>query len=92
MNKILKDWYEGNLTPCENIIPKDREYPVFLHRISQKREHFKNTLPPEERILFEKLEQEVLRVSLLDSYANFSYGFRLAVQLLSESMTFPLNE
>lgn len=92
MNKILKEWYDGSLIPCENIMPKDGEYLVFMHRISQKKKHFKDTLPPEEFALFEKLEQEVMNITLLESYANFSYGFYLAVQLLSESMTFPLNE
>lgn len=90
MEQILKNWYDGALIPSENIIPQDKEYYVFANRIGQKRKTLIDTLSAEQLSLFEEMETDSLRISAMDSYAYFSYGFRLAAQLLYESISKPL--
>lgn len=81
---ILKRWYRGDLYPGEEIVPLDAEYRAVGRKIGDEREYFKTNLSPEDAKRFEKWDGLLLESSSMNSYANFSYGFRLGATLMRE--------
>lgn len=84
---ILKRWHDGNLYSDEEIVPRDAEYRSVGAKIGEKREYFRSRLTPEDQVRFEKWDDLLLSSSSMNSYANFSYGFKLGALLIYEILT-----
>lgn len=84
MTDIIRQLYTGEIYPDDEIIPRDKEYQSKMKKIYQERDYLKSALSPEDYNHLEQMEQLRSDVSLMNYYANFSYGFRLGVQLMSE--------
>ena len=86
MKELLKEWYNGNFTPCDHISPQTPEYYQSIHKIDHNKEYFKSNLPPDEYALIEELRSCHYRIAAIEAYENFRYGFQLGIQLFCESL------
>lgn len=83
---ILKDWYDGQLYPAEEIVPREEEYMQLQHKIEQEREYFEAQFTTRDRERFDELNSLILEQSSLYAYANFAYGFKLGLLLTFETI------
>lgn len=84
---VLEDLYSGKIYPSEIIVPRDEEYKPINRKIGEMREYFSGRLSPEDKEKFEQLSNLIHESIYMESYANFSYGFRLGVMLMTDVMT-----
>ncbi len=84
---ILKDWYNGQLYPAEEIVPREEKYRQLQRKIEQERGYFEAQFTPKDRERFDALNCLMLEQSSLYAYANFAYGFKLGLLLLCEVIT-----
>lgn len=84
MNNILKQLYNGEIYPSEQIVPTDPEYRPLELKISNERTALKKKLSKEDGERLEELGNMYLTSSTYISYANFSHGFKLGVLLMLE--------
>ena len=87
MAKILKDLFNGNLTPSDRPMPKGS----VMHRLSTKLCECEETLAKwqdkEGREQLEALTRTQWEMDCLTAEENFILGFRLGVQLMVECLT-----
>ncbi len=81
---ILETWYNGELYPGEEIVSRNPGYRPLGEKIGKEREYFKSKLSPEDKERFEEWDGLLLTSSSMNSYANFSYGFKLGALLMCE--------
>ncbi len=81
---ILKQLYDGEIYPAENILPKCEEYGKTEQEISGIMEQLKNKLS-EDQSLLERLGFLENEMSTIYSFESFSYGFQLAMMLMIET-------
>lgn len=84
MNNILKQLYNGDIYPAEAIVSTDPKYRPTHKKISEEREYLKQKLSPEDAARLNELDGLYLDSVSMNSFAGFSYGFKLAVQLMYE--------
>lgn len=84
MKNVLRQLYFGEIYPDEEIVPRDKDYHSTAENIRKEREYFKRALSSEDNKRLGKLDDLRFQLSLMSDYANFSYSFRLGVQLMSE--------
>lgn len=84
MRNILRQLRNGEIYPDDELIPRDKEYHSTMAKIRKERDYFKTVLSSEDNERLGKLDDLRFQSSMMDCYANFSYGFRLGVQLMSE--------
>lgn len=81
---ILKDFYDGNICPVEEIVPLDEKYRPLSKAIGKEREYFEEQLSEEDKERFREWNQQVNDYEQMNEYANFSYGFKLGAMLVFE--------
>lgn len=86
MNKsLLQQLYDGDIYPAENILPKDPRYKELCREIGVKADDFKEKLSLEDKAVFEQIKEIEEQISVLFSFENFSYGFRLGVMFMTDT-------
>ena len=84
MKSILEELYLGHLYPLEQIVPQDPEF----HSVNQKKsglmEILETRLPAEDYQAVEELLDVDCNISVMEAYASFGYGFKLAVLIILE--------
>lgn len=83
---ILENLWYGNIRPVEEFVDGNAEYKSLLRLVGNNREKFEATLSPEQAELFEKFYTAVNEMNSTAEVAAFSYGFRLGVRLIIESV------
>lgn len=78
---ILKDLYNGEIYPLEDIDPKDKEYKNTCERIEKLRVYFEKKMPSGDREKFKEWNQLQHDFVYMEDFENFSYGFRLGIAL-----------
>lgn len=82
---ILEQLYDGKVYPCEEIVPQNQiEYRAVSGQVGDDYEYFLKTLSPEQVKRFEEMDRGKTKLSNMQAYANFEYGFKLAAMLMSE--------
>lgn len=81
---ILKDFYNGNLCPVEEIIPPEMKYHPLAKVIGDGREYFAEQLPTEDKGRFKEWNKQINDYEEMIEYANFSYGLRLGMMFAFE--------
>ena len=81
---ILKNWYDGNICPAEDIAPKSKNYHSIVTKIGEEKEYFATKLSSDDRERFEKWDSLRYEYEEMTDYANFSYGFKLGAMLAFE--------
>ena len=84
---VLKDLYNGKIYPCEVIVPQEEEYRQMSVQMEKLREYFAEKQPQEDKEKFEEWNRLILETGHMEEYANFAYGFRLAVMLMADVLT-----
>lgn len=84
MKSILEHLYYGNISPWEDILPKDPEYRPSRKKVCDLEEHLFQKLPPEEAENFTEYQGLIQKIYCMETYEGFSYGFRLGMNLLWE--------
>lgn len=83
--KILEQLYDGKVYPCEEIIPQNKsEYRAVSGQVGDDYEYFLKALPPEQVKRFKEMDKGRTKLSNMQAYANFEYGFKLGAMLMSE--------
>lgn len=81
---ILRDLYNGDVYPAEEIVPRDTEYRNLSNEIGELRKHLNDKLQTEDKAQFEKMDDLILKTSSMYGFANFSYGLKLGLLLMCE--------
>lgn len=84
---VLKNLYNGNLAPIEEVIPPDADYRPLTKKIGNEREYFSGILSAEDRERFEEWNKMIFEYEEMVELANFKYGFRLGAMLAFEIFT-----
>lgn len=82
----LEDLWYGNIRPVETYIEGNMEYKNLLRLVSRNREVLENELTPKQLELLEKYTASVNEMNSISETAAFKYGFKLAIELLNESI------
>ena len=88
---ILENLWYGNIRPVEEFVDGNVEYKSLLRLVSKNRKNFEATLSPEQSELFEKYSSAVNETNSTAEVEAFSYGFRLGIRLMIESIRNPSN-
>ena len=83
---VLKDLYNGEVYPFENIMPQDENYRPISNKVGELRAYFTEKLPQEDKERFAEWNRLICEMLHMEGYANFSYGFRLGVRLMADVM------
>lgn len=84
MKNILRQIYQGDIDSDSELIPRDKNYRLTMNKIKAEREYFKGILSQEDNRRLNALDDLRGQFNAMDCYANFSYGFRLAIQIMCE--------
>lgn len=88
MNILHELWY-GNIYPSECPIMKDSEYAQALHKVADEKDSLLPSLSSELQKGIEKLLDVQMEAAVIAERDAFVMGFRLAVQILVDSLTDP---
>ena len=82
---ILEQLYDGKVYPCEDIIPQNQSvYRAVSGQVGDAYESLLKELSPEQVRRFEEMDKGRTKLSNMQAYANFEYGFKLGAMLMSE--------
>lgn len=82
---ILERLYDGKVYPCEEILPQNyAEYRAISGQVGNDYEYLLNELSPEQLKRFEEMDKGRTKLSTIQAYANFEYGFKLGAMLMNE--------
>jgi hypothetical protein len=87
-NSLMHDLYFGRLVPWERGRSQDPHYTPITRKISGIKDHFKDTLPPEEYKRFEELENLYAQSSSIEDVELFEYGLSMGILLMIEVFGF----
>lgn len=82
MKDILLRLYKGEIYPSENIVPTDTNYRELTHTRAFEREYFYKILSKADKERLNKLDDLYHEISSMDSYAHYTYGFRLGAMIM----------
>ncbi len=89
MNILEELWY-GNICPSEKPIRKNSEYANTLHKVVEVKERLQPKVPPELQPDLEELMDVQMEAAVVAERDAFQLGFRLAVQIMVDSLRVPL--
>ena len=89
MSIIDELWY-GNIAPFEQSTRGDKRFAELLKLVNQNREELVGTLADKQKETLEKYEEIMNEMYNVTERGAFSYGFRLGVRLMVESLLQPL--
>lgn len=83
--KTIEKLYYGNISPCENMIRGNEDYKDLLRLYSRNQEKLLSILTEEQKERYEKIHNYADKLSSELEKQSFINGFRLGVQLVTES-------
>ena len=86
VKRRIKELYYGNIHPYEREIKKDSEIDRLAKLVLKHDAELRKTLNESETELFGKLKDAWAELSGLNECECFVNGFRLAMQLMAESL------
>ena len=90
--KITDELWYGNISPFEQCTRGDKRLKELLELVARNREELGETLTDKQKDMLEKFEECMNEIHSITQRDDFSYGFRLGVQLMAESFLLPLGE
>ena len=84
---ILHELWYGNICPSERPIMKDSEYAQALHKAADEKDGLLSSLSSELQKGIERLLDVHMEAAAIAERDAFVMGFRLAVQILMDSLT-----
>ena len=89
MKNILKQLYNGELFPYEEIKQEDEVYKTLYHRLNENFQQFRSSLSEEQQEALQAITGDMYAIADAECYAHFAYGFRLGTTLLCETLYHP---
>ncbi len=87
VKNILNRLYDGEIVPCEQIIPQSREYTETMEKIDAEMKKWEQKLSKPDFVdLQDGLQSLPTQECALFNEASFIAGFKMAVQLILESI------
>ena len=83
---ILQKLFDGEIFPSEDINPNDPTYMEIKKALDEEIDYFLKTLLDDNLERFQKINDLYCKTSSIYSYECFAHGFRLAVNLMVDSM------
>ena len=83
---LLEQIFDGNFIPSEYIQPRDPEFLPTCKEAEKEYLHLSKALSDDDRRHFKRLLELNLRMSTMDSRANFTSGFQYGALLMLEIM------
>ncbi len=87
MSFTLESLFYHGVFPFEQAVPKDPKYRQINHALDKEHHYLAEKLAPEDVAHLDAMEDLCAESSMLYGCACFAYSFRLAAQLLTESLT-----
>lgn len=87
MNELIKQLYDGEIYPAEQIVSTDPEFKPTHRQVDTEMAYLKKILPEEAVSHLDNVEKLLLISSELTCHAGFTYGFKLGIQLMHEAFT-----
>ena len=84
MKRILNAIYNGQLNPSETIVIHDRTYRMRLEKQIALSSRLSRTFTPEQRRLFEALQQQESKNNAYLLEKTFCKGFRIGAKIMME--------
>jgi hypothetical protein len=82
---ILKQIFNGELYPSEQISITDPEYLKTLRKLGETKEKFNNSLSDKDKEIFEEIGDLDCHIDSMYSYECFAEGVRIGVALAMET-------
>ena len=86
MCKTLKDFYYGNIVPCERQMAHGSELKKAADRITRYENQLTEQLNETEQAILVKLIRSQHEIDSITALENFILGFRLEVRMMAECM------
>lgn len=83
-NKLLTEFYYGNINPNEKQFIRGSDYEKTAKRLCKFEEQLVSRLDSESKTLFESLVKEQMELNGLTAEENFIYGFKLGMRMAME--------
>lgn len=83
---LLQQFYDGEIYPAEQIIPKSPKYRELSHKLGDEKQYLQEQLSASDGERFKEMENLFQEITSLYGYENFFYGFRLGVGLMIETL------
>ena len=90
--KIIDELWYGNISPFEQCTRKNKKLKETLTLMARNREELDTTLTDKQKETLEKFEDCMNEMHSLTERKAFSYGFKLGMHLMAESIIMMLNE
>ena len=81
MNKILKEFYRGNLVPCEQGGSNSQHIKDILQLIQNNREKLCQNLTEEQKAILEKYDSHITDMNESLCEDSFVCGYRLGTRM-----------
>ena len=83
---LLEDLWYGNIDPHKAILTDSKRYKHLLSLMGRNRDELNETLTDKQSETLEKYDAAVNEMHSLAEVEAFSYGFRLGVRLMIETI------
>lgn len=87
MSKILKEFYNGNIVPCNQTGDNSQYIQDLLHLIENNRERLCQGLTEEQKEILEKYDRQTTEMIELIREDSFISGYRMGTRLTAEAFT-----
>ena len=87
MSKILKEFYNGNIVPCNQTGDNSQYIQDLLHLIENNREKLCQSLTEEQKEILEKYDRQTTEMIELIREDSFISGYRMGTRLTAEAFT-----
>ncbi len=91
MRTLDELWY-GNIAPTEQCTRDSKQFKELMALVARNREELIATLTDKQKETLEKFEDCMNELHGLAERDAFSYGFRLATQIMAEAFLLPIWE
>ena len=88
---LLENLWYGNIDPHETILTTNKRYKHLLSLMGRNRDELSETLTDKQAEMLEKYDDAINEMHSVAEVEAFSYGFRLGVRLMIESIRNPSN-
>lgn len=86
MQRLLKDFYYGNLTPSDLKITSDSELRQIVGRAADCEEQLMERLGETEQKILNELIEAQFAMDSITARENFIMGFRIGIRMMAECM------
>ena len=84
---VLEDLWYGNINPHETYLNGNCRFKHLLSLMGKNRDNLSDTFTEQQKEILAKYDDAVNEMHSLAEVEAFSYGFRLGVRLMMESVT-----